>query len=120
MLTTHQTKTDALLDDLLQDCESPQDILGEHGLLKSLTKRLVERTLAAELTTHLGYAPHVRTSSGSGNVRNGTSAKTVQTDQGPLDLAIPRDRAGTFEPLVVPKRQRRLEGFDETVLAFYA
>ncbi len=119
-MTTSQTKTDALLDDLLQDCKSPQDILGEHGLLKSLTKRLVERALAAELTTHLGYAPHVRTHPGSGNARNGTSAKTVQTDQGPLDLAIPRDRAGTFEPLVIPKRQRRLEGFDEKVLALYA
>jgi len=119
-MTTHPTKTDALLDDLLQDCESPQDILGEHGLLKSLTKRLVERALAAELTTHLGYAPHARTSRESGNARNGTSAKTVQTDQGPLDLAIPRDRAGTVEPLVVPKRQRRLEGFDEKVLALYA
>ena len=119
-MTTHQKQTDALLDDLLQNCDSPQDILGEHGLLKSLTKRLVERALAAELTTHLGYAPHARTSPGRGNARNGTSPKTVQTDQGPLGLAIPRDRAGTFEPLVVPKRQRRLEGFDEKVLALYA
>jgi len=76
--------------------------------------------LAAELTTHLGYAPHARTSPGSGNARNGTSAKTVQTDQGPLGLAIPRDRAGTFEPTVVPKRQRRLAGFDDKVLALYA
>lgn len=119
-MTTPQTKTDALLDDLLQDCESPRDILGEHGLLKSLTKRLVERALAAELTAHLGYAPHVRTSPGSGHARNGTSSKTVQTDQGPLDLALPRDRAGTFEPTVIPKRQRRLEGFDDKVLALYA
>ena len=59
-MTKKDAKTDALLDDLLQDCESPEDILGEHGLLKGLTKRLVERALHAELTTHLGYAPHVR------------------------------------------------------------
>ena len=116
-MTKHNMKTDDLLDDLLQNCESPEDILGEHGLLKGLTKRLVERALAAELSTHLGYAPHARTSPRSGNTRNGTSAKTVQTDQGPLGLAIPRDRAGTFEPTVVPKRQGRLEGFDDKVLA---
>ena len=114
------TKTDALLDDLLKDCESPEDILGEHGLLKGLTKRLVERALQAELTNHLGYAPHARHQVKNGNVRNGTSAKTVETDQGPMELQVPRDRAGTFEPAVVKKRQRRLEGFDDKVLALYA
>lgn len=119
-MTKHDTKTDALLDDLLQGCESPEAILGEHGLLKGLTKRLVERVLAAELTTHLGYAPHARPASKSDNARNGSSPKTVQTEQGPIDLAVPRDRAGTFEPTVVKKRQRRLEGFDDKVLALYA
>ncbi len=119
-MTKFNTKTDALLDDLLKDCESPEDILGDHGLLKGLTKRLVERALQAELTEHLGYAPHVRQETKSGNTRNGTSAKTVATDQGPVELDIPRDRAGTFEPTVVKKRQRRLEGFDDKVLALYA
>jgi transposase-like protein len=119
MMTKFNTKTDALLDDLLQDCDSPEDILGEHGLLKGLTKRLVERALQAELTTHLGYAPHARHAT-NGNTRNGTSAKNVETDQGPVELAVPRDRAGTFEPTVVKKRQRRLEGFDDKVLALYA
>ena len=119
-MTKKDAKTDALLDDLLQDCESPEDILGEHGLLKGLTKRLVERALHAELTTHLGYAPHVRTKTKEGNTRNGMSVKTVQTEQGPVALTIPRDRAGTFEPTVVKKRQRRLEGFDDKVLALYA
>ena len=104
----------------MQGCESPEEILGEHGILKGLTKRLVERALAAELTTHLGYAPHARSSSKSDNARNGSSPKTVQTEQGPIDLAVPRDRAGTFEPTVVKKRQRRLEGFDHKVLALYA
>ncbi len=109
-----KTETDALLDDLLKDWDSPADILGEHGLLKSLTKRLVERALAVELTNHLGYAPHARHQAQNGNVRNGTSAKTVETDQGPVELAVPRDRAGTFDPTVVKKRQRRLEGFDDS------
>ncbi len=104
----------------MQDCDLPEEILGEHGLLKRLPKQLVERALAAELTNHLGYAPHARPQSQSGNVRHGTSAKTVETDQGPVELAIPRDRAGTFDPAVVPKRQRRLEGFDDKVLALYA
>ena len=102
-MTKNTTKTDALLDDLLNDCESPEDILGEHGLLKGLTKRLVERALQAELTHHLGYAPHGRTQGKDGNVRNGTSAKTIETDQGPMELTVPRDRAGTFEPAVVQK-----------------
>ena len=119
-MTKPNTKTDALLDDLLKDCESPEAILGEHGLLKGLTKRLVERALAAELTNHLGYVPHARHQAQNGNVRNGTSAKTVETDQGPMELAVPRDRAGTFEPTVVQKRQRRLDGFDDKVLALYA
>jgi len=93
-MTKPDTKTEALLDDLLQGCESPEEILGEHGLLKGLTKRLVERALAAELTTHLGYAPHARLPSKGDNARNGSSPKTVQTEQGPVDLAVPRDRAG--------------------------
>ncbi|MCA9466135.1 MAG: IS256 family transposase [Nitrospira sp.] len=120
MMPKPDTKTDALLDELLKDCESPEDILGEQGLLKGLTKRLVERALQAELTTHLGYAPHARPLATSGNTRNGTSPKTVETDQGPVELNVPRDRAGTFEPVVVKKRQRRLEGFDDKVLALYA
>jgi len=109
-MTKKDTKTDALLDDLLQDCQSPEDILGEHGLLKGLTKRLVESALAAELPNHRGYAPHVRTNTKEWNTRNGTSSKTVQTDQGPVEPDVPRDQAGSFAPTIIPKRQRRLEG----------
>ena len=116
-MNTPKTKTDALLDDLLQDCELPKDILGEHGFLKRLTKRLVERALVTELTSHLGYAPHARTNSTEGHARNGTDVKTVQTVQGPMELTVPRDRAETFEPTVIPKRQRRLESVDDKVLA---
>ncbi len=88
--------------------------------MKGLTKRLVERALQAELTTHLGYPPHARHPAKKGNTRNGTSPKTVETEQGPLELQVPRDRSGTFEPTVVKKRQRRLEGFDDKGLALYA
>ncbi len=119
-MTSAKTKHDALLDEWLKDYTDPKDILGEHGLLKQLTKRVIERALDAELTAHLGYAPHVRHGSEEGNARNGTSPKTVQTDTGPLRLEVPRDRQGHFLPRLVPKRQRRLEGFDDKVLSLYA
>ena len=85
-MTSVNTKHEALLDELLKDYTSPQDILGEHGLLKQLTKRVVERVLEAELTAHLGYAPHVRHGTEEQNARNGKGQKTVQTDTGPLDI----------------------------------
>src|SRR6266567_2214958 len=119
-MTSVNAKHEALLDALLKDYTDPQDILGEHGLLKQLTKRVVERVLEAELTAHLGYAPHVRHGTEEHNARNGKGQKTVQTDTGPLDLAVPRDRNGSFAPQLVPKRQRRLEGFDDKVLSLYA
>src|SRR5215510_3175025 len=119
-MTSVNTKHEALLDALLKDYTDPQDILGEHGLLKQLTKRLVERVLEAELTTHLGYAPHIRHGTEDGNARNGKGRKTVQTDTGLLDLVVPRDRHGSFTPQLVPQRQRRLEGFEAKVLSLYA
>jgi putative transposase len=119
-MTSIDPKQEALLDELLKDYTSPQDILGEHGLLKHLTKRLVERAWDAELTSHLGYAPHVRHGSPEGNTRNGTGQKRVQTATGRLDLVVPRDRQGSFDPQLVKKRQRRLEGFDDKVLSLYA
>ncbi len=97
-MTSDPSKSESVLDELLQECESPQDILGEHGLLRAVTKRVVERALQAELTTHLGYALHALEGENSGNSRNGTTGKTVQTNQGPLPLEIPRDRQGSFEP----------------------
>jgi putative transposase len=119
-MTSVNAKQEALLDELLKDYTDPQDILGEHGLLKRLTKRVVERVLEAELTAHLGYAPHVRHGTEEQNARNGKDQKTVQTDTGPVDLVVPRDRNGSFAPQLVPKRQRRLEGFDDKVLSLYA
>jgi transposase-like protein len=118
-MTRDPSRTDVLLDELLKDCHTPQDILGEQGLVKALTKRLVERALRAELTSHLGYEAHDPDGRGSGNSRNGTTGKTVQTEHGELPLEIPRDRNGSFTPTLVKKRQRRLEGFDDKVLALY-
>ena len=109
-------KHEALLDELLKDYTSPQDILGEPGLRKQLTKRVVERVLEAALTAHLGYAPHRRQWAEEQNARNGKGQKTVQTDTGPVDLQGPRDRNGSVAPPLVPKRQRRREGFDDKVL----
>src|SRR2546428_7153661 len=95
-MTSVNAKHEALLDELLQDYTDPQDILGEHGLLKHLTKRVVERVLEAELTAHLGYAPHVRHGTEEQNARNGMGQKQVQTVNGPLELVDPRDPNGTM------------------------
>src|SRR3954471_21269268 len=104
-----------LLDELLSGYEQPEDLLGEAGLFRQLKKALLERALGAELSAHLGYEKGDPAGRGTGNSRNGTSAKTVLTEEGELDLAVPRDRNGTFEPLIVPKGARRLDGFDDRI-----
>jgi putative transposase len=119
-MTRNTAKHDALLDALLKDYTDPKAILGEHGLLRQLTKRLVERALEAALTAHLGYEPHGRNGSSPENCRNGKGKKTVQTETAQFDIEVPRDRDSSFEPQLVKKRQRRLEGFDDKVLALYA
>lgn len=95
-------------------------LVGPGGLLSELTKRVLEAGLEAELTEHVGYAPYDPAGHHSGNSRNGTRAKTVVTDIGPIEIDVPRDRAGTFEPVIVPKRQRRLGGVDQMVLSLSA
>jgi len=109
-----------LLDELLSGYEQPEDLLGEAGLFRQLKKALLERALGAELSAHLGYEKGDPAGRGTGNSRNGTSAKTVLTEEGELDLAVPRDRKGTFEPLIVPKGARRLDGFDDRIVSLYA
>ena len=118
--TALATKTGPLLNKG-QD-HSPEAVLGESGLLKQLSKRLVERALAAELNYHLEKESEESSASKTGqkNRRNGFSSKTVQSEQGELELSIPRDRQGHFEPILVPKHQRRLAGLDEKILAMYA
>jgi putative transposase len=120
MMTRKKSKQDALIDELLEDGHDPESILGKNGLLKQLTKRLVERTLEAELTDYLGYDPHAAKGHGSGNNRNGKGEKTIQGDSGTLSIEVPRDRNGTFEPQFIKKRQRRLKGFDEKVISLYS
>lgn len=103
--------------------EQGLSLTGPDGLLKQLTKTVLETALNEEMTEHLGYEKHDQgaAGAGSGNVRNGTRSKTVLTDTtGPVQLDVPRDRAGTFEPQIVRKRQRRLSGVDEVVLSLYA
>jgi putative transposase len=108
------------LDELLKDCQKPEDLLGEQGLLKRLTKALLERVLETELTHHLGYEKHETAGYGSGNSRNGSSEKTLKGKNGQLTIEVPRDRNSTFEPQMIPKHQRRFDGFDEKILSMYA
>lgn len=95
-------------------------LTGEGGLLQQLTKRVLESALEGEITDHVGYDKHDAADRNSGNSRNGTRSKTVLTDVGPVGVKVPRDTAGTFEPQLVKKRQRRLTGVDEMVLSLSA
>jgi putative transposase len=110
-----------LLDELLSGVKTPDDLLGDGGVFRQLKKALMERALGAELTHHLGYEKGAAPVGGArSNSRNGHSAKTVLTDDGEIDLSIPRDRAGTFEPVLVPKGVTRVEGFDARIISLYA
>src|SRR5436853_865243 len=92
-----------LIDQLLADYKKPEDIIGENGLLKQLTKTLLERALAVELTEHVGYQKHDPSGNNSGNSRNGGTKKTLKGDFGEIELTTPRDRNGSFEPKLVAK-----------------
>lgn len=105
---------------MLADYKGPEDLIGEQGLLKQLTKALVERAMQAELTHHLGYPKNDPAGRGSGNARNGASSKTLKGDFGEVGIEVPRDRNGNFEPQIVPKHERRFTGFDDKILSMYA
>ncbi len=107
------------LEDALKGLD-PEQITGPGGLLSQLAGRVIETALGAELTEHLGYPPGQSPPGGAGNVRNGSTGKKVQTELGPVEVKTPRDRAGTFEPQLVAKRQTRLAGLDEKILDLYA
>src|SRR3954468_844118 len=109
-----------LIDKLLADYKGPEDLIGEQGVLKQLTKALVERAMGAELTHHLGYEKHDTAGHGSGNSRNGTSRKKLKGDFGEAEIEVPRDRNGTFTPQIVAPHQRRFTGFDDKILSLYA
>ena len=119
-MTTNSKITSELLDQLLANYEKPEDLTGEDGLFKQLKKALIERALSAELTEHLGYEKGDPAGRGSGNSRNGSSSKTILTEDGGMEISIPRDRAGSFEPQLIGKGQTRFDGFDEKILSLYA
>lgn len=109
-----------LLDTLLSGYQKPEDLIGENGLLKQLTKARVERALEAEMTQHLGHGKHEPVTNFAGNARNGKSRKTLKGDFGELPLEIPRDRHGRFEPQIIAKHQTRWTGFDDKIISLYA
>jgi transposase-like protein len=112
---------DQLIDELVSRAQAEGlQLTGEGGLLQQLTKRLLESALEGEITDHLGYDKHDPAGKNGGNSRNGTRSKTVLTDVGPVEIVVPRDRNGSFEPKIVKKRQKRLTGVDEMVISLAA
>ena len=111
---------DELLDDLMKNYKKPEDLIGENGLLKQLTKALVERAMKAEMTEHLGFEKHDPAGKKSGNSRNGNSKKTIKGEFGNMEIAVPRDRNATFDPVIVPKGETRFTGFDDKIISMYA
>ena len=102
-------------DELIQGYKNPEDLLGEEGLLKQLTKALLERAMAAELTHEPGYEKHDKTDKATNNRRNGSSAKGLSSKYGEMQIAVPRDREGEFEPQIIKKHQRRFDSFDNLI-----
>lgn len=111
---------DELLDSLMKDYQKPEDLIGETGLLKQLTKKLLERAMQAEMTAHLGYEKNAPSANKSGNTRNGRYQKKIKGEFGELDISVPRDRDASFEPVILPKGQTRFSGFDDKIIALYA
>ena len=111
--------TKEVLDELLKDCNSPDEFYGPDGLVKQLSKALIERMMQAELTEQLGYSKNESGEKETENRRNGKTSKTLRTDQGPMEIEVPRDRDGEFEPKVIPKHQREWRGFDDKILSMY-
>lgn len=111
-----------LLDNLFANYnyQKPEDLIGENGLLKELTKAILERALQAEMTVHLGHEKHGAIATKGGNSRNGKTGKTLKGDFGNMPIEIPRDRDSSFEPVIVPKGQTRFGGFDDKIISLYA
>ncbi len=115
-----QDVPEELLASLLANYQKPEDPIDEEGLLKHLTKLVVERTLEAEMTDHLGHGKNEPVANQAGNTRNGKSKKTLKGEFGELPIEVPRDRNGSFEPQLIPKHQTRWAGFDDKILSLYA
>lgn len=112
--------TPELLDELLKDYKSPEDMFGNEGLLQQLSKALLERALQGEMTHHLGYEKHAPEGKNTGNSRNGKSAKTIRSKRGQLQIDVPRDRNSEFEPQLIRKGQTRFDGFDDKIISMYS
>jgi transposase-like protein len=112
--------TKEVLDELMKNYRGPDDITGTDGLLKQLSKALIERAMQVELTEQLGYEKGDQSKKTTENRRNGSSKKQLRSDQGPMDIDVPRDRNGEFEPMIVPKHQREFKGFDDKILSMYS
>ena len=100
---------DDVLNALMKDYKNPEDLIGETGLIKQLTKQLLERAMQAEMTDHLGYKKNAPTSKKNNNFRNGSYQKRVKGEFGNLDIEVPRDRDSSFEPIILPKGRSRIE-----------
>ena len=114
-----KSRKEELLEELLKEYENPEEITGENGLLKELTKSLLEKAMQRELTHQLGYAKSTKNIS-DGNSRNGSSKKTIKGDFGELEISIPRDRKSEFQPKIIQKNQTRWTGFDDKIISMYA
>jgi transposase-like protein len=109
-----------LIDELLKDCQNPKDILGEAGILKQLTKAIVERCLETEIEVHLDDPKYNGNGKRKRDRRNGHSRKSLKGEFGEISIEVPRDRNSEFEPQIVKKGQSRFEGFDDKIVALYA
>jgi len=111
--------TKEVLDELLKGYKGPDDFFGPDGLVKQLSKALIERAMQAELTEQIGYEKSEPGEKQTDNRRNGKSSKTLRTDQGPMEIEVPRDRDGEYEPQIILKHQREWRGFDDKILSMY-
>lgn len=118
-MTKNKDLNDAI-DTLLKNYKTPEEIIGENGLLQQLTKAVLQRALQAEMTLHLGHEKHASVFNKEGNARNGSSLKTIKGEFGNMPIEIPRDRDSSFEPLIIPKGQTRFPGFDDRVISLYS
>ena len=111
---------EALLEEILRDYKNPEDLFGKDGILKGLTKRLIEKAMEGELTHHLGYEKHSPAGDNSGNSRNGKSQKTIKGEFGEIPIEVPRDRRGDYNPQIIKKNQTRFDGFDDKIISMYS
>jgi len=119
-MAKEKDQIEKLLDEIDFKKLSPEDITGPNGLLKQLTKRMLEKAMNAEIEDHLGYEKFERTEASKSNTRNGTSRKTVKTNNGAVPIDIPRDRNGEYNPKIIPKHRRRFKGFDDKIISLYS